>query len=71
MCPFLPRVTVGLHLQGIGAPASAALLTQWFASKERGTYWGLWNTGANVGGFLTPLVVGESGRKRGPGEGGT
>ncbi|GAX77747.1 hypothetical protein CEUSTIGMA_g5190.t1 [Chlamydomonas eustigma] len=45
-------------LQGVGAPASAALLTRWFASKERGTYWGLWNTGANMGGFLTPLIVG-------------
>ena len=46
-------------MQGIGAPASASLLTRWFASKERGTYWGLWNIGANVGGFITPLLVGE------------
>ncbi|KAG1671634.1 hypothetical protein FOA52_006865 [Chlamydomonas sp. UWO 241] len=45
-------------LQGIGAPASAMLLTAWFASTERGTWWGLWNIGANVGGFVTPLLVG-------------
>lgn len=44
-------------IQGIGAPASAALLTRWFASKERGTWWGLWNCGANIGGFLTPILV--------------
>ena len=23
-----------------------------------GTWWGLWNIGANLGGFLTPVVVG-------------
>ena len=34
-------------------PAASTLL------QERGTYWGIWNTGANVGGFLTPLLVGE------------
>lgn len=45
-------------LQGLGAPASASILTRWFASSERGTYWGLWNTGANLGGFLTPVAVG-------------
>jgi OPA family sugar phosphate sensor protein UhpC-like MFS transporter len=43
-------------IQGIGAPASAALLTRWFASKERGTWWGFWNCGANLGGFLTPIL---------------
>eukprot|EP00798_Chlamydomonas_sp_ICE-L_P032688 gene32688-17706_t len=45
-------------IQGVGAPASAILLTSWFATKERGTYWGLWNAGANMGGFFTPLLVG-------------
>ncbi|KAF5830688.1 major facilitator superfamily [Dunaliella salina] len=45
-------------LQGLGAPASASILTRWFASSERGTYWGLWNAGANLGGFLTPVAVG-------------
>lgn len=30
-------------LQGVGAPSCASILTRWFASKERGTYWGMWN----------------------------
>jgi sugar phosphate permease len=47
-------------LQGIGAPACAMLLTRWFAASERGTYWGLWNISTNLGGFLSPIVVGES-----------
>ncbi|WIA10980.1 hypothetical protein OEZ85_011139 [Tetradesmus obliquus] len=45
-------------IQGIGAPACAMLLTRWFAARERGTYWGLWNISTNLGGFLSPLVVG-------------
>eukprot|EP00955_Chlamydomonas_euryale_P093194 364769-Chlamydomonas_euryale.AAC.3 len=57
--PLLPfSWTLLCSLQGIGAPASSVLLTRWFASQERGTWWGLWNIGANVGGFLTPLLVG-------------
>jgi sugar phosphate permease len=35
------------------------LLTRWFAASERGTYWGLWNISTNLGGFLSPIVVGE------------
>lgn len=45
-------------LQGIGAPACAMLLTRWFAASERGTFWGLWNISTNLGGFLSPIVVG-------------
>lgn len=45
-------------LQGVGAPACAMLLTRWFAAKERGTYWGLWNISTNMGGFLSPIIVG-------------
>lgn len=45
--------------QGVGAPACAMLLTRWFAASERGTYWGLWNISTNLGGFLSPIVVGE------------
>lgn len=47
-------------LQGIGAPACAMLLTRWFAASERGTFWGLWNVSTNLGGFLSPIVVGKS-----------
>jgi sugar phosphate permease len=28
--------------QGVGGPCCARILTTWFASKERGTYWGMW-----------------------------
>ncbi|KAI8464482.1 MAG: hexose-phosphate transporter, major isoform [Monoraphidium minutum] len=45
-------------LQGVGAPACASILTRWFASKERGTYWGMWNIAHNLGGFLAPVIVG-------------
>eukprot|EP00878_Enallax_costatus_P019444 GHUV01020515.1.p1 GENE.GHUV01020515.1~~GHUV01020515.1.p1 ORF type:complete len:354 (+),score=105.03 GHUV01020515.1:441-1502(+) len=45
-------------LQGVGAPACANILTRWFAAKERGTYWGMWNIAHNLGGFLAPVIVG-------------
>ncbi|GMH43125.1 hypothetical protein BSKO_11047 [Bryopsis sp. KO-2023] len=47
-------------LQGIGAPACSRLLTNWFKSKERGTWWGLWTASNNVGGFSAPLLVGTA-----------
>jgi sugar phosphate permease len=46
-------------MQGVGAPACANILTRWFAAKERGTYWGMWNIAHNLGGFLAPVIVGE------------
>ncbi|GBF99809.1 hypothetical protein Rsub_12562 [Raphidocelis subcapitata] len=45
-------------LQGVGAPSCASILTRWWASKERGTYWGMWNIAHNLGGFLAPVIVG-------------
>lgn len=45
-------------LQGVGGPCCARILTTWFASKERGTYWGMWNIAHNLGGFLAPIIVG-------------
>eukprot|EP00879_Flechtneria_rotunda_P013225 GHRR01013810.1.p1 GENE.GHRR01013810.1~~GHRR01013810.1.p1 ORF type:complete len:450 (+),score=159.08 GHRR01013810.1:172-1521(+) len=45
-------------LQGVGAPACATILTRWFAAKERGTFWGMWNIAHNLGGFLAPVIVG-------------
>eukprot|EP00200_Dunaliella_tertiolecta_P006156 CAMPEP_0202343192 /NCGR_PEP_ID=MMETSP1126-20121109/3422_1 /ASSEMBLY_ACC=CAM_ASM_000457 /TAXON_ID=3047 /ORGANISM="Dunaliella tertiolecta, Strain CCMP1320" /LENGTH=519 /DNA_ID=CAMNT_0048934233 /DNA_START=351 /DNA_END=1911 /DNA_ORIENTATION=- len=45
-------------LQGVGGPCCARILTTWFASKERGTYWGMWNIAHNLGGFAAPLVAG-------------
>lgn len=44
--------------QGVGGPACARILTTWFASQERGTYWGMWNIAHNLGGFLAPLIAG-------------
>jgi MFS transporter, OPA family, sugar phosphate sensor protein UhpC len=47
-------------LQGLGAPGCARILTSWFSSKERGTYWGMWNIAHNMGGFLAPIVAGTA-----------
>jgi OPA family sugar phosphate sensor protein UhpC-like MFS transporter len=46
--------------QGSGAAPCAKLLTRWYSKNERGTWWGLWNTSHNTGGFFIPLIVGYS-----------
>mmetsp|Transcript_32358 Transcript_32358/g.52296 ORF Transcript_32358/g.52296 Transcript_32358/m.52296 type:complete len:525 (+) Transcript_32358:56-1630(+) len=38
-------------------PACARLLTTWFSSTERGFWWGLWNSSANIGGFATAIIA--------------
>lgn len=43
--------------QGWGWPPCARLLTHWYSQKERGTWWGIWNTSHSVGGFLIPLLA--------------
>ncbi|PWU15712.1 MAG: MFS transporter family glucose-6-phosphate receptor UhpC [Chlamydiae bacterium] len=43
--------------QGWGWPPCARLLTHWYSQKERGTWWGLWNTSHSVGGALIPLIA--------------
>lgn len=43
-------------VQGVGAGASAKMITSWFSRKERGFFWALWSTSANVGGFFAPIV---------------
>jgi MFS transporter, OPA family, sugar phosphate sensor protein UhpC len=43
--------------QGWGWPPCARLLTHWFSQRERGTWWGIWNTSHNVGGALIPIIV--------------
>ena len=48
-------------LQGFGAP-SAKILTSWFAAKEGGTYWGMWNIAHNLGGFAAPILAGTAAR---------
>ncbi len=44
--------------QGWGWPPCARLLTHWYSQKERGTWWGFWNTSHSVGGALIPIVAG-------------
>lgn len=44
-------------VQGVGASSCIKILTRWFSRQERGFYWALWSTSANIGGFLTPIVV--------------
>ncbi|MCI0382741.1 MAG: MFS transporter family glucose-6-phosphate receptor UhpC [Chlamydiae bacterium] len=43
--------------QGWGWPPSARLLTHWYSQKERGTWWGIWNTSHSVGGALIPIIA--------------
>lgn len=43
--------------QGWGWPPCARLLTHWYSQKERGTWWGVWNTSHNLGGALIPLLA--------------
>ncbi|KAI0562237.1 Sugar phosphate transporter [Gracilaria domingensis] len=45
-------------VQGVGAGSSAKMLLNWFSPEERGFFWALWSTSANVGGFLAPIVCG-------------
>eukprot|EP01026_Neomeris_dumetosa_P058917 TRINITY_DN5499_c0_g1_i5.p1 TRINITY_DN5499_c0_g1~~TRINITY_DN5499_c0_g1_i5.p1 ORF type:complete len:538 (+),score=63.90 TRINITY_DN5499_c0_g1_i5:62-1675(+) len=52
-------------LQGIGSPACARLLTSWYNSKERGTFWSIWTASNNVGGFLAPIVAGTAAKNFG------
>lgn len=44
--------------QGWGWPPCARLLTHWYSQKERGTWWGFWNTSHSIGGALIPLLAG-------------
>lgn len=46
-------------LQGLGGPSCARILTSWFATSERGTYWGMWNIAHNLGGFAAPVFAGS------------
>ena len=52
-------------LQGWGGPACAKIITAWFGTGERGTYWGLWNISHNFGAFLAPLIAGTAALKLG------
>lgn len=51
---------MSVSLQGLGAPACAKLLTQWYSSSERGTAWSIWTASNNVGGFAAPWIAGTA-----------
>ncbi len=44
--------------QGFGWPPCVKLLSHWYSHSERGSWWSSWAVSQNVGGFLTPWVVG-------------
>jgi sugar phosphate permease len=56
---------VWFSVQGFGGPCCARILTSWFATNERGTYWGMWNVAHNLGGFLAPILAGTAARTLG------
>lgn len=48
--------------QGMGFPPCARVLSHWFSVRERGTFWGLWNTSHQVGAGIIYLVAGVLGQ---------
>ena len=42
--------------QGFGSPASGVSLSNWFSTKERGTFYGIWSTSHSIGEGLTYVV---------------
>jgi OPA family sugar phosphate sensor protein UhpC-like MFS transporter len=43
--------------QGWGWPPCARLLMHWYSQKERGTWWGFWNTSHSIGGAIIPILA--------------
>lgn len=43
--------------QGWGWPSCARFLTHWYSQKERGTWWGFWNSSHSIGGAIIPLIA--------------
>jgi OPA family glycerol-3-phosphate transporter-like MFS transporter/OPA family sugar phosphate sensor protein UhpC-like MFS transporter len=44
--------------QGMGFPPCARILSHWFSPKERGTFWGIWNTSHQVGAAIIFVASG-------------
>lgn len=51
--------------QGMGFPPCARILSHWFAPRERGTMWGIWNTSHMVGAFGIAILGGFLGEHYG------
>jgi len=43
--------------QAWGAPPCARLLTYWYSNRERGTWWGVWNSAHGIGGALIATLA--------------
>lgn len=44
--------------QGFGWPACARSLTNWYSHSERGSWWSATSVAHNLGGFVTPWIIG-------------
>lgn len=44
--------------QGTGVPPCSKLLTYWYAPKESGTAWGIWNASHQIGGAVILILAG-------------
>ena len=61
----LPTVIICYSLnqcvQSMGSPPCSKLLANWFAPKERGSKWGIWDTASHIGSainmFIAPLLL--------------
>ena len=56
---FVFAIIWGLNgwFQGWGWPPCARLLTHWYSQKERGRWWGVWNSSHSIGGAIIPIIV--------------
>jgi sugar phosphate permease len=44
---------------------NSRILTAWFPTRERGTWWGFWTASNNIGGFAAPLIAGGAANRFG------
>ncbi len=54
---FLLLWSLNGWFQGCGSAPCHRLLTHWYSVKERGRWWGAWNTSHNVGAAILPLFA--------------
>ena len=54
---FVGIWTLNAFFQGWGWPPCSKILANWYSRKERGFWWGLWNTTHNVGGAIAPVAL--------------
>jgi sugar phosphate permease len=45
--------------------SACRILTAWFPTRERGTWWGFWTASNNIGGFAAPLIAGGAANRFG------